>query len=83
MIVGAGAEVLREVQDVANGRRAERIDRLGVITNHGQAAAAGFQRQKDGGLKPVGVLVLVDHDMVETIADIIGEERIADTICAQ
>ena len=35
--IGGRREALREVEDVAHGRGAERIDRLGVVTHHRQA----------------------------------------------
>jgi hypothetical protein len=59
------AELSREVEDVAHRRGAKRINRLRVIPDHGKAAPAGLQRQKDRGLKAVRVLVLVDEHMVD------------------
>ena len=76
--VGRRTEGAREVEDVAHGRGAERIDRLRVVADDGQAAAAGLQRQQDRGLQAVGVLIFVDQDMIEAPADVVGEQRIAD-----
>jgi hypothetical protein len=39
-------ELVRKVEDVAYGRGAERVDRLGVIADHCQAPAAGLERQQ-------------------------------------
>ena len=74
---GRRRELAREIEDVAHGRRAERIDRLRVVADHGEAAAAGLQRQQDRRLQPVGVLVFVDQHMVEAAADVVGQRRIA------
>jgi len=65
-----------EIQDVAHGRGAERIDRLRVVAD-GEALAAGLQRQQGRRLQPVGVLIFVDKDVVEAAADVLGEGRIA------
>ncbi|SQH17216.1 Uncharacterised protein [Bordetella parapertussis] len=75
--LGAAGKLLREIEDVAHARGAERIDRLRVVAHHGQAAAVGLHGQQDGGLQAVGVLVLVDQDMVEARADIGGQPRVA------
>ena len=74
--------MIGEVEDVANGRGAERIDRLGVVADHGEAAAAGLQRQQDRGLQAVGVLVFVDQHVIEAAADVVGQAG-STTICAQ
>ena len=62
-----------EVEDVAHGRGAERIDRLRVVADHGEAAPVGLERQQDRRLQPVGVLIFVDQDMIEARADLGGE----------
>jgi hypothetical protein len=58
-------EARRELQDVPNRRRAERVDRLRVVADHHQPGAVGLQRGEDVGLKRVRVLVLVDEDVIE------------------
>jgi hypothetical protein len=47
---------------------AERIDRLRVVADHGQARPSGASRPQDLGLQAVGVLVLVDEHVVEVPA---------------
>ena len=74
---GGRRELPGEVEDVAHGRGAERIDRLGVVADHGEAASARFQRQQDRRLQPVGVLIFVDQHMIEPAADVVGKRRIA------
>ena len=64
----------RKVQDVAHRGGAERVDRLGVVAHHREAAAVRLEPQQDRGLQPVGVLVFVDQDVVEALRDI-GRER--------
>ena len=59
-----------EVEDVADLGAAEAVDRLGVVADDGQAAPVGLQPEQDLRLQPVGVLILVDEDMVEA-----GPER--------
>ena len=64
------SELIGKVEDVAHGGGAERVDRLGVVADHRQAAASGLERQQDRGLQAVRVLVLVDEDVIEAAADI-------------
>ena len=64
----------REIQDVAHRRGAERIDRLGVVADHREAAAVRLERQQDRGLQPVGVLIFVDQHVIEARRDV-GRER--------
>ena len=78
-----GTEGSREIQDVANGRGAKRIDGLGVVADDGQPSAAGLQREEDRRLKPVGVLIFIDENMVEPTANVVREHRIARRIWAQ
>ena len=59
----------RKVEDVADGRRAEGIDRLGVVADHGQPPALRREQLEDFGLQGVGVLVLVDQHALELPAD--------------
>src|SRR6185312_4343994 len=70
-------ELVWKIQDIAYGRSPERIDRLRIVADYGKAMAARFERQQDGRLQPVGVLVLVDEHMVETAADIIRQRGLA------
>jgi hypothetical protein len=63
-------EMVGKVENVPNGCRAERIDRLRIVADDCETGAVGPQRQQDFGLEPVGVLVLVNEDMVETAADL-------------
>ena len=71
-----GREFLREIQDVADGRSAEGVDRLRVIANDGQAAAAGRQRHEDRRLQAIGILIFIDQDVVEAVADVLGQLRL-------
>jgi hypothetical protein len=75
--IGRRVERVRKIEDVADRRGAEGIDRLGVVPDHGQADAAGFHRHQDRRLQAVGVLVFVDEDVVETAADILRNRRLA------
>ena len=75
-------EVAGEVEDVAHGRGAERIDRLRVVADHGEAAPVGLERQQDRRLQPVGVLIFVDQDVVEARADL-GRRSRARPACAR
>ena len=72
----AGAEVIGEIQDVADRGGAKRIDRLGVVADDGEAATIRLQREQDRRLKPVGVLIFVDHDMIEAAADLLRDSRL-------
>jgi len=45
---------------------------LGVVADDREASASGFERQQDRGLQPVRVLILVDQDMIEATADVVG-----------
>ena len=71
-------ELVGKVEDVAHGRGAERVDRLGVVADHRQAAASGLERQQDRGLQAVRVLILVDQDVIEAAADVVGQAGVAD-----
>ena len=71
-------KLLGKVEDVAHRRGAERVDRLGVVADDRQAAAAGLESQQDGGLQAVGVLILIDQHVVEAAADVIGQAGVAD-----
>ena len=69
-------EALREVEDVVDVAAAERVDRLRVVADDGDAAAVGLQAQQDARLQRVRVLVLVDQHVVEARADLGGERRV-------
>ena len=71
-------ELVGKVQDVAHGRGAERVDRLGVVADDRQASASGLERQQDRGLQAVRVLILIDQDVIETAADVVGQGGVAD-----
>ena len=77
MMSAGGENWLGKIEDVAHGGGAERIDRLRVVADHGEAVAAGLQRQQDRRLQAVRILIFVDQDMVETAADVVGQRRIA------
>ena len=68
--LGARRELIGKVQNITNGRGAERIDRLRVIADHGEPAPARFQRQQNRRLQAICVLVFVDQNMIETTADL-------------
>jgi hypothetical protein len=74
--VGGRREVSGEVEDVADRGGAERVDRLGVVADHGEAAARGLEREQDRRLQPVGVLILVDQHVIEALGDIGGNRRL-------
>ena len=59
--------VLLEGQDVAHVGAAEPVDRLIVIADDGQVAMRACQMANHQVLRPVGVLVLVDHDVLEAL----------------
>ncbi len=71
-----GTELGREVEDVAHLGGPKGVDRLGIVTDHGQAPAVGPQRAQDLGLQAVGVLVLVDQHMVEACRRVGGQGRL-------
>jgi hypothetical protein len=71
-----GLEAARKIEDVAHGRRAERIDRLRIIADDGDAPTVRLQRQQDRRLEPIGVLIFVDQHVVETLADVARERRL-------
>ena len=67
--LGRRVEAAGEIEDVAHRRRAEGVDRLGVIADDGDTGAVGLQTKQDRRLQGVGVLVLVDQDMIEAAGD--------------
>jgi hypothetical protein len=58
-----------KVEDVPHRRRAEAVDGLGVVAHHGEASAARAEPVQQLRLERVGVLVLVDQDVVELRPD--------------
>ncbi len=68
--------MVRKVENVAHRRGPEGIDRLGVVAHDGQALAARLERQQDGGLQAVGVLIFVDQHMIEAGRELGGDRRI-------
>lgn len=71
--------VLLELEDVADGRAAEGVDRLVRVTDDAQLArGVGLARRAhqlayEGVLRVVGVLVLVDHHVPEAAAVVLGD----------
>jgi hypothetical protein len=74
---GRPREARRELEDVGDGRAAERVDRLRVVAHDHQPVAGGAQRREDVGLERVRVLVLVDQDVVEQLRDRGARRRVA------
>jgi hypothetical protein len=58
-------EAVRELDHVARGARPEPVDRLGVVTDRRHAGAGAGHGVDDVGLHGIGVLELVDQDVVE------------------
>ena len=69
-------ELLRKVEDVAHRRGPKRIDRLRIVADDREAPAIRLHRQQDRRLQPIGVLVLVDEDVVEARADLARQRRL-------
>ena len=82
MTAGRRREAAGKVQDVVDGRGAERIDRLGVVADDAQSFAVGFQRKQNVGLQRIGVLVLVDQHMVEALRRCPERGRVPASGCA-
>ena len=74
---GLRGEGAGKIKDVAHRRGAEGIDRLRVVADHRQPVSIRLQRQKDRGLQPIGILVLVDQHVIETAAQVLGDGRLA------
>jgi hypothetical protein len=51
---------------------------LGIVTDDRQASASGLECQQDRGLQTVRILVLVDQDVVDAAADVIGRAGVAE-----
>ena len=61
-----------------HGGGSEAVDRLCVVADARDAGPVGPERRDDLGLKCVGVLVLVDEHVVETLADAISGGRVGE-----
>ena len=65
-----GSKARGKIENVAHRCRAERIDRLRVVADDGEASALRPQRQHDFALQSVGVLVFVDEQVIEAGGDL-------------
>ena len=61
-------EGVLELHDVAQVGAAEAVDRLVAVADHGDVAVAAGEQQHELVLGDVGVLVLVDEDVLEALA---------------
>ena len=73
--VGFGTVPFGEAQNVLHGRRAEGVDGLGVVADHGHPLAVGLQRVNDFTLQGAGVLVLIDQHVIEVLRQTLRERR--------
>ena len=64
-----GAEAGGEVEDVAHVGGPEPVDGLGVVAHGGERGAEAGQLGEQVALQRVGVLDLVDEDVVDLLAD--------------
>ena len=71
----APLELLRETEDVAEVRAAERVDALGVITDHCDVGVLAAHPAKHPRLKNIRVLILVDQYVIVEAGDPVGELR--------
>ena len=69
---GGAGEILLEAQDVVDLGAAPAIDRLVVVADAADVAAALRQQAQPEILRDVGVLILVDQDVAEALL-IVGE----------
>jgi len=74
--LGRTGELAREVEDVLDPCSPERVDRLGVVPHDHHAGPVWLQARQDLRLQRVGVLVLVDQDLVEGPADLRCDGRL-------
>ena len=58
-----------EVEDVTHLGRPEAIDRLRLVTDDKDADAVGFHEPQDRTLQGVGVLELIDENVIEATTD--------------
>jgi hypothetical protein len=77
---GGRRELLGKIQDVAYRGCAKGVDRLGIVAHHAHAPSVGPQAAQDLGLQHIGVLVLVDQDVIVEIRDGLGHARIAEQV---
>ena len=76
-----GRRILRrETEDIVDLRSTERVDGLCVVADNGQPPAVGFQRRQYLRLQQVGVLVLIDEDVIEPGTDFAGKVILADQV---
>ena len=68
--------VLLEVQDVLDLGATERIDRLRIIAYHTYVLMHLTELLKDQILREVGILILIDHDIVKTSGNRLTRSRI-------
>jgi hypothetical protein len=61
----AGGENTWKIENIAHGRGTKAVARLSIVADYGEPCAIRCQREKDIGFQPVGVLILVDEDVVE------------------
>ncbi len=73
---GFRIETIGEAEDVLHGCRAERIDGLGVVADHGEPRSVRPHRVQDLRLQLVGILVFVDQHMIEVRAHVLGQARL-------
>lgn len=71
--VSRRAELPREIQNVAYGGGAKRIDRLRVIADNGEARPVGLQSHQDRRLQAISVLIFVHEHVIEATADIASQ----------
>jgi hypothetical protein len=69
-------ELRRKVEDVAHRRGAKRIDRLRIVADDGHALAVRLERKEDRRLQSIGVLVFVDENVIEPLADVARQRRL-------
>ncbi len=66
-------EVALELEDVADRRAAERVDRLVGVAHHAQLAGLADQLLDQRVLRVVGVLVFVDEHVLEALPVFVGD----------
>ena len=71
--------VLAEVEDVADVGATKAVDRLVVISDHGDVAVLRGEQVDEHVLRAVGVLVLVDEDMSKAVSPL-GERLLVGAV---
>ncbi len=74
--VGFRLEAIGKSQDVLDRGGAERVDGLGIVADHRDPLAVGFERVDDLALQGAGVLVLVDQHVVEILRQTLRQCRV-------